>query len=716
MESKTFKQIKRRKKKKINSLFVLSFFIFSSLFSFYLISCGGGGGGGYSPQSDEPINPALFSGWEMTKGPFSGLVYSLAVDPDNRQKVFAAVGSGGLFMSEDGGLSWTTVEVGIENLLILTVAVGGDNQTIYIGTQGNGIYKSVNAGESWSQVSSGLPRYAPPQDRYYMVENVIIDPTDPDNNIVYALLDVGYYLYKTIDGGNNWEEIGGGLPVDRIRSFAIHPIDAQLLYAGTYQNGIFKSGDGGLTWTPINGNFPPYIVHFSCIGIDHGSPIDPDDDIIYAGTHDYGLYKTEDDGETWQFIPIGDLMVLYNFHVDALALDPVDKSIIYAYVENVSLADVPDPTKEGVYRSFNSGVNWERIPFHQYPIRKIVLAPNDGNVVYITTQGEGLFMTNDVTSVDDVNDWKPIDNGLVDLPVYTMILHPWDNETVCAGTSRGFFKTTDGGLTWERKGLGQRSIYALVTDPYDIDIVYAATDGGVYKTTNGGDSWSEPSIYQFNNLAIGKDPSPPNPNIIFGGNAFGLGIYRVVDDGSIPWDQVTWEEKNNGLSADEKHITCIAIDPSDPLILYAGTSGKVLKTPDGGDNWVPKTNGLPSDEPVYSLAIDPYNPQNLYAGTYAGFYASTNGGDTWVFKDGGLGQRFVRSITIDPMDSNKVCAGTYYDGAFASIDGGENWIQVDQGLHCDRHKCIISLTMDVRDINDPVVYAGTGCGVFKAYK
>jgi len=295
-----------------------------------------------------------------------------------------------------------------------------------------------------------------------------------------------------------------------------------------------------------------------------------------------------------------------------------------------------------------------------------------------------------------------------------MILHPWDNETVCAGTSRGFFKTTDGGLTWVRKGLGQRSIYALGTDPYDIDIIYVATDDGVYKTTNGGDTWSEPSRNQFDCLAIGKGSG--DRNIIYGGNSFGMGIYRAEDDGSIPWDQITWEEKNNGLSADEKHITCLAIDPSDPLILYAGTSGKVLKTQDGGGTWERKVDGLPPGESVNSLSLDPFNPQILYAGTYAGFYASTDGGDTWVFKDGGLGQRFVRSIAIDPMDSNKVCAGTYYDGAFASIDGGENWTQVDQGLHCDRHKCIISLTMDVHDIDDPVVYAGTGCGVFKAYK
>jgi hypothetical protein len=64
----------------------------------------------------------------------------------------------------------------------------------------------------------------------------------------------------------------------------------------------------------------------------------------------------------------------------------------------------------------------------------------------------------------------------------------------------------------------------------------------------------------------------------------------------------------------------------------------------------------------------------------------------------------------------KVCAGTYYDGVFGSIDGGKNWTQIDQGVTGDLNKRIISLAMDVRDTDNPLAYAGTGCGGFKAYK
>jgi len=81
-----------------------------------------------------------------------------------------------------------------------------------------------------------------------------------------------------------------------------------------------------------------------------------------------------------------------------------------------------------------------------------------------------------------------------------------------------------------------------------------------------------------------------------------------------------------------------------------------------------------------------------------------------------LGQRFVRSIAIDPMDSKKVCAGTYEDGVFASINSGKNWTRINQGLPGNLNKRICSLVMDISDIDNPVIYAGTGCGVFKAYK
>jgi len=726
MQTRIFWEIEGRRKKTINGLFAHSFFLFLSLISLSLFGCGGsGGGGGYLPASNGPINPALFSGWEMTNGPFSGMVYSLAVDPNNSQKVFAALEEGGLFKSRQGGEDWERVEGELTDISISAVDVHIDSQAIYVGTGSEGVYKSSDGGETWIQVSNGLP-IDPHTGEYYEIFGITIDPTDA--NTVYALSGDRWYVCMTIDGGASWTRIDGGaqpqggLPWDRIEAFAIHPGNNQWLYVGTYSNGVWKSSDGGESWNEINGNLPPYIVHFPCLAID------PENNILYAGSRDYGLYKTLDDGTTWQPIQVGPHTLDEYWDAYVLAMDPIDKSTIYTYVETVLPVQ---PAEDGIYRTFDGGDNWEKVAFHENPdnyrpVREIAIAPSDANVVYVTTQGEGPFMTNDVLNVASVDDWARIDNGLVDLLVLAMILHRWDNKIVYAGTEEGLYKTTNGGITWERKGLRGRTVFALVSAPNDSRIMYAATDNGVYKTTDGGDSWSEPGGYWFYSLAIGS--LNPDVNIIYGGSSFGGGIYKAQDDGITPWDQITWEEKNNGLSDEEKYVQCLAIDPLNPSILYAGTgyirmpgpesAGKVIKTSDGGDTWERKVNGLPPDEPICSLVMDmdPNNRQILYAGTHVGFYASADGGDTWEFKDGGLGQRFVRSIAIDPMASNKVCAGTYEDGVFASIDGGENWTQINEGLTGDLNKRIISLAMDLSDIDNPVVYAGTGCGVFKAYK
>jgi photosystem II stability/assembly factor-like uncharacterized protein len=724
MQTKTLKGIERKKKRKVNVLFTVSLLLSLSIVSFSLVGCGsGGGGGGGVPfsASGGTVNPALFSGWEMTNGPFSGIVFSLAVDPNNSQKIYAALESGGLFTSADGGRNWTHVEGNLTNVSISVVDVHVDSRTIYVGTGAHGVYKSSDGGKTWTQMSNGLPIDLHTDD-YYEIFGITIDPTDP--NTVYALSGDCWYICVTTDGGGSWTRVDGGarpqggLPWDRIEAFTIHPNNNQMLYVGTDKNGVYKSEDMGESWSSINGDLPAYVVHIPCLAIDS------ENNILYAGSRDYGLWLSGDDGQTWVPLSVADLTGWWDVYV--LEMDPADKSVIYAYVENVR-PNVPnefDFTKDGIYRTFDGGTTWGKVPFHDppgtyRPVREIAIAastipPSNGNVAYVTTQGEGLFMANDVDNVASLDDWQTIDNGLVDTQVLAMVMGPWNNKIVYAGTEERIYKTTDGGLTWGKKGLEGKHVSALVCDPNDADIIYAATEVGVYKTTNGGDSWSGPTGYWFYGLAVGKDSQ--NRNILYGGNAFGMGIYKAIDNGSTPWEQITWEEKNTGLTSDEKYVSCLAINSSDPSTTYAGIVGKAIKSQDGGDTWERKADGLPPDKAVCSLAMDPYNPQILYVGTRVGLYASSNGGDTWEFKDGGLGQRHVRSIAIDPMDSKKVCAGTYEDGVFASADGGENWTQIAQGLTGDINKRILCLAMDIKDINNPVMYAGTGCGVFKAYK
>lgn len=126
-------------------------------------------------------------------------------------------------------------------------------------------------------------------------------------------------------------------------------------------------------------------------------------------------------------------------------------------------------------------------------------------------------------------------------------------------------------------------------------------------------------------------------------------------------------------------IYCLAVDPSTPATLYAGTaSGGVFKTTDGGTNWEPKNHGL---EALYSygsfnilvLVIDPKVPSTLYAGTYAGVFKSTDGGATWSVKSNGFSMEIsdVPNLVIDPVTPSTLYASARGDG-YKSIDGGEH--------------------------------------------
>jgi photosystem II stability/assembly factor-like uncharacterized protein len=126
-------------------------------------------------------------------------------------------------------------------------------------------------------------------------------------------------------------------------------------------------------------------------------------------------------------------------------------------------------------------------------------------------------------------------------------------------------------------------------------------------------------------------------------------------------------------------IYALAVDPTTPTTLYAGTyGGGVFKSTDGGATWSAVNTGL-TNKSVWALAIDPTAPNTLYAGTYGGVFKSTNGGASWSAVNSGLTNTAVFALAIDPTDSNTLYAGTYGGGVFKSINGGTTWSATGAG-------------------------------------
>ncbi len=149
-------------------------------------------------------------------------------------------------------------------------------------------------------------------------------------------------------------------------------------------------------------------------------------------------------------------------------------------------------------------------------------------------------------------------------------------------------------------------------------------------------------------------------------------------------------------------INALAIDPTTPTILYAGTDGNgVFKSTNGGENWNAVNTGLTNAD-VRALAIDPKKPTTLYAGTWeGGVFKSVNGGDNWQAINTGLTSIYVNALEIDPVTPTTLYAGTL-EGVFKSTNGGENWIAVNTGLTIRK---VYSLAID--PMTPTTLYVGT---------
>jgi photosystem II stability/assembly factor-like uncharacterized protein len=215
-----------------------------------------------------------------------GSMSALLVDPQNPDTVFAGIGftngfcRGALFKTIDGGLNWRSVtrSLPLDGAQLCALALDpGNSQTIYNSTD-RGIFKSIDGGETWQRLR------AIPLDRGTAVAlSVTVDPLQPD--ILYAGILQLNGILKSTDGGSTWVRVNNGLNwswqgnsyVPGVRVLAINPENPDIIYAGTYEDGVFKSVNGGNSWEPITSGMPARYV--TSLAIDPENP-----NHVYAGT------------------------------------------------------------------------------------------------------------------------------------------------------------------------------------------------------------------------------------------------------------------------------------------------------------------------------------------------------------------------------------------------------------------------------------------------
>ena len=446
-----------------------------------------------------------------------------------------------------------------------------------------------------------------------------------------------------------------GIISGRARGVAIHPSNPDIVYIGAASGGIWKTTDGGQSWTDKSGDLN--MITFGSIAIDPANP-----DIIYAGSGEAawlipynmysgdGLYKSVDAGEHWARInsELGPVT-----HFSDIVVSQHDPNVIMAALVTGSQNPYPN---QGVWRSTNAGLNWTRV-VNISGAFNLAFHPSNPNIVYAATgnkQPAGGFLI----STDGGITFNQSNSGL---PAYTSM----------------------GRLQFDISRSDPAILYCLV---HDYVPVAAGMNTCAYKSTNGGTLWFQISpgvniagsydgTTAFDqgeyDLCIAVDPSDPDHVLI--GN---VELSRSADGSSISFVRKP-DGPTKGTTALDSYlhldVHAIKFAPSNPSVIYAGCDGGIYKSVNGGQTFLPVNNGINSIQ-FYTLASHPSDPDILYGGSQdnGGFRSANRGATPWVDKVTGDGVKCF----VDYSNPDVVFIATSFGTLSRSINGGITWTEV----------------------------------------
>lgn len=317
-------------------------------------------------------------------------------------------------------------------------------------------------------------------------------------------------------------------------------------------------------------------------------------------------------------------------------------------------------------------------------VRGLVVDPNDADRFYFGTLDGQIY-----TSSDGARTWRMLVNlNRPRLFVDHIIVDPRNSKVLYVATHRhkdpgGFFKSTDGGLTWrDAPELRNEAVHALTQSESNPNVLLAGTIKGIFRSTDSGETWSPlptgalaaaaaqqrgDNEVDVESLAI----DPRNSNVIYAGTWYLP--YKSTDGGQ------TWKIIKKGI-IDDSDIFAVNIDPRNADHVIASACSGIYETRDAGENWA-KVQGIPSQSRrTRAIMQHPSVAGVVFAGTTEGFWRSANGGanNSWMVTTSR--QLEINSIAVHPHNPNMVFIGTNNYGVMVSNDGGKNFVPSNTGF------------------------------------
>jgi photosystem II stability/assembly factor-like uncharacterized protein len=546
-----------------------------------------------------------------------------------------------VWRSDDGGASFTATtdlpgSIGFLGYLDGDLeAAPSDPDRIYFASSA-AMFVSSNAGASWTECGDSY---------LFRGARLVVEPGNPDH--VWATGRRG--VYRSTNGCASWSALDTGMIADGSRiaatsSLALAPgfPGDDRLWVGTDFGGVFRSEDAGASFVPANAGLISSNIRAIAM-----HPADTDQILLGYGdafTPSPALYRSADDGVSWSRSNTG----MRATQLRGITIDPTTASLpggahVYAVGSSRPQDEVPSlaNTDGGIYKSTDGGATWSTI---------------DAGLPATFSGGTRFIGTVRSLVLDPRSCLVPGPGGLCGSgPLQTAYVTASGRANFAAGTyaAARVYKSLDAGGNWSASenglpgpvGTGACAIsqiaVPLVIDSADPDTLYLGLslnaptdpacaaptiDNGIFKSIDGGANWTHSST----------------------------GLPRLAGPGSSHWN-----------------VLALAIDPSDPDVLYAGAyepvggsfNGRVLKSIDAGATWTDISVGIAGAD-VRALLVDPANPSIVYAGTGgspvnpSGVYRSTDGGLTWNSFSIGLPADAATALALDPFDPDRLLAGT----------------------------------------------------------